>query len=204
MITWEQIPHQEQQALRLAFCNDPSIKELDQLATQLQHNMDFMGALNVKKEIEAQWEYVKQTHLKSYNKTIQETVKLSQLGLPEDKLQSLVENMLTIFMACDIIETAHMNANEILKKHNKNYSLDNFNDLTSFIDRVKAHLRFLQSETGYMDDLAWGDGCDKQYEMIRNKARSIMKKKDDIKRWGQNLKKYIDGTLDQKAHQDKV
>jgi hypothetical protein len=69
---------------------------------------------------------------------------------------------------------------------------------------VESHLKFLQTETGYMDDLAWGEGCDKQYEMIRNKARSIMKKKDDINRWGQNLKKYIDGTLDQKAHQDKV
>jgi len=204
MMTWEQVPPQEQQELRLAFINDPSIKKLDQLATQLQRNRDFIGALNLKKEIEAQWEYVKQTHLKSYDNTVQETVKLSKIGLPEDKLQSLIENMLTIFMACDIIETAHMNANEILKSHDNNYSLDNFNDLISFINRIKAHLKFLQSETGYMDDLAWGDGCDKQYEMIRNKARSIMKKKDDIKRWGQNLKKYIDGTLDQKAHQDKV
>lgn len=204
MITWEQVPPKEQQKLREAFCKNPSIIKLDQLATQLQRNRDFIGALNTKKEIEAQWEYVKQTYLKSYDNTIQETVKLSQLGLPEDKLQSLVENMLTIFMACDIIETAHLNANDILKSHDKNASLDNFNDLTSFVDRVKAHLKFLQTETGYMDDLAWGDGCDKQYEMIRNKARSIMKKKDDIKRWGQNLKKYIDGTLDQKAHQDKV
>jgi hypothetical protein len=204
MITWEQVPLKEQQALRSAFVNDPSIKKLDQVAAQLQKNRDFIGALNVKKEIEAQWEYVKQTHLKSYDKTVQETVKLSELGLPEDKLQSLVENMLTIFMACDIIETAHLNANEILRSHDKNASLDNFNDLTSFVDRVKTHLKFLQTETGYMDDLAWGDGCDKQYEMIRNKARSIMKKKDDINRWGQNLKKYIDGTLDQKAHQDKV
>lgn len=195
MMTWEQVPLQEQQKLRIAFCNDPSIKQLDQLATQLQHSGDFIEALHIKKEIEARWEYVKQTHLKSYDKTVQETVKLSELGLPEDKLQSLVENMITIFMACDIIETAHMNANEILKSHDKNASLDNFKDLTSFIDRVKNHLRFLQSETGYMGDFAWGDGCDKQYEMIKNKARSIMKKKDDITRWGQNLKKYIDGTI---------
>lgn len=195
MMTWEQVPLEEQQKLRVAFCNNPSIKKLDQLATKLQRNGDFIGALNLKKEIEAQWEHVKHTHMKSYDNTIQETVKLSELGLPDDKVRSLVENMLTIFMACDIIETAYLNANEILKKHDKNTSLDNFDDLTSVIDRVKAHLRFLQSETGYMDDLAWGDGCDKQYEMIKNKARSIMKKKDNITRWGQNLKKYIDGTI---------
>ena len=195
MITWEQVPPQEQQKLRLAFVNNPSIKKLDETAIRLQKNRDYIGALKVKEEIASQWEYIKQTHLEHYKDTIQEAVKLSKIGLPEDKLQSLVENMLTIFMACDIIETAHMNANEVLKSYNKNYSLDNFNDLTSLIDRVKAHLKFLQSETGYMDDFAWGDGCDKQYEMTRNKARAIIKKKDNIKRWGQNLKKYIDGTL---------
>lgn len=195
MITWEQVPPQEQQKLRLAFVNNPSIKKLDETAIRLQKNRDYIGALKVKEEIAAQWEYIKQTHLEHYKDTIQETVKLSKIGLPEDKLQNLIENMLTIFMACDIIETAHMNANEVLKSYNKNYSLDNFNDLTSLIDRVKAHLKFLQSETGYMDDFAWGDGCDKQYEMTRNKARAIIKKKDNIKRWGQNLKKYIDGTL---------
>lgn len=195
MITWEQVPPQEQQKLRLAFVNNPSIKKLDETAIRLQKNRDYIGALKVKEEIAAQWEYIKQTHLEHYKDTIQEAVKLSKIGLPEDKLQNLIENMLTIFMACDIIETAHMNANEVLKSYNKNYSLDNFNDLTSLIDRVKAHLKFLQSETGYMDDLAWGEGCDKQYEMTRNKARAIIKKKDNIKRWGQNLKKYIDGTL---------
>lgn len=195
MMTWEQVPLEEQQKLRVAFCNNPSIKKLDQLATKLQRNGDFIGALNLKKEIEAQWEHVKQTHLKSYDNTVQEAVKLSELGLPDDKVQYVVENMLTIFMACDIIETAYLNANEVIRKHDKSASLDNFNDLTSLIDRVKSHLRFLQNETGYMNDLAWGDGCDKQYEMIKNKARSIMKKKDNITRWGQNLKKYIDGTI---------
>lgn len=199
MITWEQIPIKEQQALRLAFCNDPSVKQLDFTATKLQKQGDFIRALEIKKQIAAQWEYVKQTHLRDvqpkYDKTVNETVKLSELGLPEDKLQILVENMITIFMACDIIETAHFNANEILKSHDKNASLDNYDDLKTMIDIVKSHLKFLQLETGYMDDFAWGEGCDKQYEMIKNKARSIMKKKDNVERWGQSLKKYIDGTL---------
>lgn len=195
MMTWEQVPLKEQQKLRLAFDNNPTIKKLDQLATQLHHNRDYIGALKVRKDIDNRWKYIKENHLKSYDKTVQETVKISELGLPEDKVQALVENILVIFMACDIIETAHMNANDILKKHDKNASLDNFNDLTSFIGRIKAHLQFLQKETGYMGDLAWADGCDKQYEMIRNKARSIIKKKNNPKLWGQNIKKYMDSNL---------
>ena len=54
MITWEQIPIKEQQALRLAFCNDPSVKQLDFTATKLQKQGDFIRALEIKKQIAAQ------------------------------------------------------------------------------------------------------------------------------------------------------
>ena len=202
MVTWEQIPLKEQRDLRLAFLNDPLIKKLDLLASQFQNSKLFIEALETRKEIDKKWEHTKKVYLDSvqpkYNETVNETIKLSKLGLPEDKLQALIENMITIFMACDIIDTAYFNANEILRNHDPNASLDNFNDLKNTIDSVQSHLKFLQSETGYMDDLAWGEGCDKHYEMIKNKARSIIKKKDDVSRWGKNLKKYIDGTLDNK------
>lgn len=195
MITWEQVPLKEQEKLRSAFCNNPSIKQLETIAADYLKRGDYIKALETKKEITAQWEYVKEVHLKTYHNTVQEAVKLSEIGLPEDKLQVLIQNMLIIFMSCDIIETAYLNANEVLKKFNPDYSLDNFNDIKSVIDVVKNHLKFLQSETGYMDDFIWGDSCDKQYDMIKNKAKSIISKKNNLERWGQNMKKYIDGTL---------
>lgn len=197
MITWEGLPVDERIALRKAFEADPEIIHMEQAATAYQRAHNFIKALEIKKEIDKQWNYVKQVHIEHYMKTVNETVKLSSLGLPEEINQLVIENILTIFIACDLIETAHFNANEALKKVNHSYSMDNFQDLTSLVGGVKRHLKFLQTETGYMDDLAWGEGCDKQYEMTRNKARAIMKKKD-MARWGQNLKKYIDGTLDKK------
>jgi hypothetical protein len=195
--TWEGLPLDERIELRKAFEANPDIIHMEQAAVAYQRSKNYIQALEVKKEIEKQWQYVIQTHLEHYKNTINETVKLSSLGLSEETNQVVVENIIIIFMACDLIETAHFNANEVLQKVNKNYSMDNFQDLTSLIGGVKRHLKFLQSETGYMDDLAWGEGCDKQYEIIRNKARAIMKKKG-MSKWGQNLKKYIDGTLDNK------
>lgn len=194
MITWEGLPLDERMALRKAFETNPEVIHMEQAASAYQRANNFIKTLEMKKEIDKQWEYVKQVHMEHYMQTINETVKLSSLGLPEETNQMVIENILVIFMACDLIETAHMNANEALKKINKDYSMDNFQDLTSLVGGVKRHLKFLQQETGYMDDLTWGDSCDKQYDMIRNKARAIMKKKD-TSRWGQNLKKYIDGTL---------
>lgn len=197
MITWEGLPLDERMALRKAFEANNEVIHMEQAALAYQRAKNYVKALEMKKEIQKQWDYVKQVHMEHYMKTVNETVKLSSLGLPEEINQMVIENILVIFMACDLIETAHMNANEALKKIDKNYSMDNFQDLTSLVGGVKRHLQFLQTETGYMDDLAWGEGCDKQYEMTRNKARAIMKKKD-MSRWGQNLRKYIDGTLDKK------
>ena len=197
MITWEGLPLDERMALRKAFEANNEVIHMEQAALAYQRAKNFVKALEMKKEIDKQWEYVKQVHVEHYMQTVNEAVKLSSLGLPEETNQKVIENILVIFMACDLIETAHMNANEALKKVNKDYSMDNFQDLTSLVGGVKRHLKFLQQETGYMDDLTWGDNCDKQYEMTRNKARAIMKKKD-TSRWGQNLKKYIDGTLDKK------
>lgn len=200
MFTWEDIPPKEQEALRQAFCNEPGIRAMESTANSLQKQRKYIEALNLKKEIAIEWEYVKKVHLEKYKKehknTVNQVVKLSEIGLPEDKMQELIENMVSLFMACDIIETCHFNANEVLRDFNKDYSMDNFNDIKLLAEGVKDHLTFLQKETGYMDDLLWGEGCDKQYEMIKNKARAIIKKKNDMNRWGQNLKKYIDGTLD--------
>lgn len=195
MITWEQVPLQEQQKLRLAFNNNPSIVKLDNIASTLQNQRDYIGALKIKQEIEAQWEYVKKAHLKDYEDVVEEAVKLSDLNLPIEILQPLLENVITIFMCCAIIETSHYDGNELLKKFNKDYSMDNFSDLVSLIDNVKKKLKYLQDTTGYMDDLYWYDCCDKFHEMVKSKARSILKKKNDIERWGKNFKKYIDGTL---------
>lgn len=189
MITWEGLPIEERMALRKAFEANKDVIRMEQASMAYQRARNYIKALEMKKEIDKQWEYVKQVHLENHMKTVNEAVKLSSLGLPDEINQIVIENILIIFMACDLIETAYMNANEAIKKVDQNYSIDNFLDLTSLVSKVKNNLKFLQSETGYMDDLAWGEGCDKQYEMIRNKARSIMKKKN-MGDWGKNIQKY--------------
>lgn len=194
-MTWDQIPLEDQKKLRIAFLNNKETQKLDQQASIYQKNGYFIKALECRKEIDSQWEYVKQQYCKEYDDVIEETVKLSDLNLSEEILQPLLENIISIFMCCCIIETSHYDANEILKKVNKNYSMDNFNDIVSLIDSIKKKLNYLQKTTGYMDDLYWYDSIDNFHTMIKNKAKSILKKKDAINRWGNNFKKYVDGTL---------
>ena len=41
-----------------------------------------------------------------------------------------------------------------------------------------------------MSDLTWGERCDDMYEMIQNKAKSIIRKQRESKDWGKNAKKF--------------
>lgn len=195
MITFEQLPLKEQLELRRAFDKDPGTIELDRQASYFHRNKQFVQALQLRQEIDRQWKCLKESYIADYKKVVEETVKLSDLHLSEEILQPLLENIITLFICCSIIETAYFEADEILKGVNKDYSIGNFSDLANIVNSVKKKLKYLQDETGYMDDLYWYDSCDKHYEMIKNKARSILKKKGNIKRWGQNFRKYIDGTL---------
>ena len=192
MITWEDIPGNEQIALRKAFEDNPEIKKLRYDINQLTLSRHYIESLNLNKYVDKLWEEVKASHIANYQKSIEQSVKLSEIGLSQKDIQTVVENILIVFMCCDIIETADLNANEVLKRFDSSYSMDNFCDLKNFIQRIKLQLEFLKRETSYMNDFLWGDSCDKHYEMIRNKARSIITKKGNINLWGQSLKKYLE------------
>lgn len=192
MITWEDIPGNEQIALRKAFDENQKIVNLRSKANLYHKTGHYSEALMINQQIDKFWNQIKSNHVKSYQENLKETVKLSEIGLSEEQTQKVVENILIVFMCCDIIETANLNANEVLKNFNSSYSMDNFNDLAELIRKVKLELEFLKRETSYMEDFVWGDNCDKQYEMIRNKARSIMRKKNNLNHWGESLKKYLE------------
>lgn len=182
-MTWDQIPLKEQQALYKAFYNNPEIKKLQDLASTAQSNKMYIQALQYNQEVTRRWEYIKQRHCQSYDEVVEETVKISDLDLPEDIQNKLLENIITLFMCCDIIEEAHMNANDILKKFNQEYSMDNFLDLKDLVGNIKRKMDYLREKTSFTKNIYWGDSCDKHYQMMMSKARSIIKKKSDTEHW---------------------
>jgi hypothetical protein len=51
----------------------------------------------------------------------------------------------------------------------------------------KEKLKWLQENSGYMKDLAWADNCDNMFEMMKNKAGAILRKRRDDPNWGKNM-----------------
>ena len=50
-------------------------------------------------------------------------------------------------------------------------------------------MKYWGDNSEYLKDNAWGDKCDDMYEMMRNKAKSIIRKRKSDK-WGKNFEKY--------------
>ena len=44
-------------------------------------------------------------------------------------------------------------------------------------DLAKAKLEYLKKNGDYMQDVVWADKCDNMYELITNKAKSMVRKK---------------------------
>jgi hypothetical protein len=59
-----------------------------------------------------------------------------------------------------------------------------FNDLSRLAKMAKEKLQFLQDNSGYAKDVVWADKCDNMYELLRNKARSIIRRRKNDPNWG--------------------
>lgn len=63
-------------------------------------------------------------------------------------------------MACDIIESAVMDADDELRKSDGSLRLSTFDDILEIGKMAREKLRFLNRNSGYMDDSVWGTKCD--------------------------------------------
>ena len=107
--------------------------------------------------------------------------------MPIEDRESILALGIVMFMACDIIESAIIDTNDMLHKHDKELSFEMFNDIQQLSKMAKEKLKFLQNNSGYMKDLVWADKCDNMYQMMLSKAKSIMRKRKS-KDWGKNMK----------------
>ena len=105
-----------------------------------------------------------------------EHIDLKNVGLSDADMEGVMRLVLVCFMCADIIETSVLDMNDILHRYDKTMNIELFNDIRQLMAMSKAKLKYLQENGDYMKSLVWADKCDDMYEMIKNKATSIMKK----------------------------
>jgi len=105
-----------------------------------------------------------------------EHIDLKNVGLSNEDFESVIRLVLVCFMCADIIETSVLDMNDILHRYDKTMNIELFNDIRQLMAMSKAKLKYLQENGNYMKGLVWADKCDDMYEMMKNKAKAIMKK----------------------------
>jgi hypothetical protein len=105
-----------------------------------------------------------------------ERIDLKDVGLSDTDMENVMRLVLVCFMCADIIETSVLDMNDILHRYDKKMNIELFNDIRQLMAMSKAKLKYLQKNGDYMKGLVWADKCDDMYEMMKSKAKAIMKK----------------------------
>ncbi len=174
--------------IRERFDADPRIVRLRAEKERSQKSGNFVYALEVAKKIETIYEVTLENYARDMRS---EAVSMDSeiKDIPSEDKDAMIECLMTLFMACDIIESAVLDLNDVLHKSKSDLDITTFDDIKELSNIAKGKLGYLQKNSEYMNDLVWGERCDDMYAMMRNKARSVVRKRKESNNWGDNAKR---------------
>lgn len=170
----EEIPKELLEQIELAFNADPMVISLKNKKEKYIKSGLFREAMQIGQELESAFDKVVYQYMKLSQKEI-EKVNLKQINMPVADKEKISSLAIAMFMACDIIESATLDANDILKKYGKDLSFEMFSEFRQLTKLAKTKLKFLNKESKIMQDFSWGDECDDLYDMAKEKATKILK-----------------------------
>lgn len=174
MLTIKDIPNDAVQALERAFYANPKVIALRAKYNNLYNSHYYVEAANIQKQINELLIQCKQNYVDDYNKSKQ-TLSLSSAGLSNEELEKVTTLIMTLFVCCDVIESCQMDIESALHKVDPSMQFESFMGIRDIAKEVKKKIEFLYTDTTYMTP-HWCSVCDNMYKMIKNKARSILRK----------------------------
>ena len=184
------VPSEMMSQIRRQFDMDPQIVEMRTHQQVLMQRGNLQAALQVGQAIEGLFSKVVYEYLKEANEEA-ERIDIGTLNISKEDKAEINTLIVTLFMACDIIESATMDFNDVLKRVDDTLVMEQFDDIRNLSKSAKEKLRFLSKSSKLMKDLELAYKCDDMYEMMKNKAKSILRKRAS-KDWGKNMEKFND------------
>lgn len=182
------IPDDMLRQIRNRFEDDPQIKQMRIRQDVLLRSGNAVQALEWGKKIESLFVKVVDNYIEEAANEV-ETFSLEEAGIPPEDIEKITEHAVTMFMACDIIESCIIDINDILHKTDKDLHFEQFDDIKQLGEMVKSKLDFLQKNSKYMNNAFWGEKCDDMYSMMQNKAKAIIRKRNEDKNWNNEFDK---------------
>lgn len=178
-----EIPNELLSKIREQFYATPNVRQMEVTRQMFLRNCNFKAALAMAQDIEllynrCVYEYMEQ------NKEQVEQVEIAKAEMSIEDKEELMRRLLVCFMCADMIESSVIKMDDLLHKYDKNMYMEMFDDIREVMKLSEQKLKYLQENSGYMKDLAWANNCDNMYEMMLNKAGSIMRKRKNDPNWG--------------------
>lgn len=184
-----EIPKDLLDRIRMSFDTNRDVMLLRTAQQEAQRVGNFQKALNIAQQIDNLWTICLDNYMRKMEAQGKQ-ISLKASDLPEKDKDELFNRVMVLFMCCDIIESATIDMNDILRRTEKDASITTFEDLRQIMSLAKEKLKYLQDTGDYMKDLVWADNCDNMYLLMRNKAKSIINKRRNDPNWGKNMERF--------------
>lgn len=161
--------------MRNKFDADPRVRELNVRAHRLQQTGNYMGAMQVRQQIEQLFDKVIVSYCAEAESQVEE-MDMDTLKMPQEDKVKINVLMVAMYMAVDIMDSCLMDINDTLHKTDKTLNYEKILDLKEMAHLCREQLRVFGTQADYLQYAQWGDITDNMYAMIQNKAKAVINK----------------------------
>lgn len=189
MLNVKDIPQELLDRIKLQFDSEPKVQELRVQQQMLMRTGKYDKALELAQRIEYLYNKCVYEYMAESERQV-EQMDASSIDMPVSERERMMKLLLVCFMCSDIMKSSVQDIDSILYKYANGYRIDMFDDMKQLMGMCESKLSFLQKNSDYLKDLVWGEKCDNMYDMMLNKAGSIMRKHKNDPNWGKNTEKF--------------
>lgn len=159
-------------AFQTTFNTSPDVIAMKQKIANLQRAFQYVQAMQLQKKLN-DIEYKVAKELIDEQKSKVEKVNLTQVALTDKERNEIVDLRICLDILSDCMESFVMDINDILQRHDKTLTFEEYNPTIKMLREARQHLSWCSNNTEYRNYEPWGDECDKLIKSVRNKATKI-------------------------------
>lgn len=172
----ENIPDSLLNLIRERFENTKEVKMLRIKQASMQKQMRFAEAVHTAQLIDELYEKAVYNYIEMSRDEVAK-IDPDALNMSREDDERFLSLLVVIFMSCDIIETASMDINSILKKYDRDLSINMFNEMRENYRMAREKIKYLTQNSNLRKDSVWGYRCDEMLQMMYNKAKKLLNMK---------------------------
>lgn len=161
--------------MRDKFEGDIRIREMNVRASRLQQSGHYAEAMRIRQQIEQLFDKVVVAYCCEAESQVEE-VSVDALKMPREDRERIDKLMVTMYMAVDIMDSCLMDINDTLHRTDKTLNYEKILDLKEMAHLCREQMLVFGKQADYTKYPQWGDITDNMYEMMQNKAMSVIRK----------------------------